>query len=693
MPELEDEPLDVSSSEDSLQDVLTDPDVLASIMQQLGLRLANLNAAVHRVASRLAVRAGGAARAAPVALARLGQRGARPVPLARASSCCRVASFASPTRIITGRRYSAARRGARRDRPRPGAGAGEFQQPTGSRAMAATSMWPTLATAAHKISLFDAKPIATVGSFGEAPGQLHAPVGLALHEGTGADGVGSFLFCADCATTASPSSPPSPSCASSAPLVLTARDRASWDRPRPASTSPPPTRLLFVADRANHRLQVFATDGSLLRVIGQRGTAPGSFRRIRGIAVGGRAYTQPSVSAYRLSPMDAARRRPPGTSSASRPTRATSAPTPDPPEGAVLSFLQGEGRAASARRDVASRTCLPSSPTAACDSDHLSIVGLSKRLIPQGPRRARRRRCARAHAVSYTLRDKSERASETLEAREGMCTNKANLQVALLRVAGIPAGYVLCHISKEAFAGPTMLDEVHELIQPTTVHVFCAVYIPFVAPPSGAAAEDYALWVVARAGAAATTRSWASSDTMTRPSGRARATSPVRAVPTRLATGRGGCGALLRQATSTTCSRRAARSRPSCSGSRATAARRGAAGVASVAVYMASFTVCTFLSNISSRLGKSRPVGRRRRRARLIGGSPNKTSRYLMDEQYSKPCTVRRVHPRAQAHARVGRRYELAALSQARTIGEIGEECMSRIKRCNRSASSTRPTW
>ena len=39
--------------------------------------------------------------------------------------------------------------------------------------------------------------------------------------------------------------------------------------------------------------------------------------------------------------------------------------------------------------------------------------------------------------LTLTLQDKSDRASETLAKREGMCTNKANLQVALLRAAGI----------------------------------------------------------------------------------------------------------------------------------------------------------------------------------------------------------------------------------------------------------------
>ena len=55
-------------------------------------------------------------------------------------------------------------------------------------------------------------------------------------------------------------------------------------------------------------------------------------------------------------------------------------------------------------------------------------------------------------------------------------------QVALLRAAGIPAGYVLAHITKDAFLSPAMLDDVYNLISPITVHVFCAVYIPYASP-------------------------------------------------------------------------------------------------------------------------------------------------------------------------------------------------------------------
>ena len=99
----------------------------------------------------------------------------------------------------------------------------------------------------------------------------------------------------------------------------------------------------------------------------------------------------------------------------------------------VLSFIQGEGRAAFGTPLVGEPHLPPFLlPTATCDSAHPRIVELAKRLIPPGCSTARAaaavRAWVRAHIV-YTLQDKSDTASATLEKREGMCTNKANLQV------------------------------------------------------------------------------------------------------------------------------------------------------------------------------------------------------------------------------------------------------------------------
>ena len=109
-----------------------------------------------------------------------------------------------------------------------------------------------------------------------------------------------------------------------------------------------------------------------------------------------------------------------------------------------------------------------------CDCDHPAVAALSLELVGRctsvAEAAASVRAWVREHIV-YTLQDKSDRASDTLEKREGMCTNKANLQIALLRAAGIPAAYTLVHITKEAFAGPHTLPEVYEPISEITLHV------------------------------------------------------------------------------------------------------------------------------------------------------------------------------------------------------------------------------
>ena len=76
-----------------------------------------------------------------------------------------------------------------------------------------------------------------------------------------------------------------------------------------------------------------------------------------------------------------------------------------------------------------------------CDCDHPAVAALSLELVGRctsvAEAAASVRAWVREHIV-YTLQDKSDLASQTLAKREGMCTNKANLQVALLRAAGIP---------------------------------------------------------------------------------------------------------------------------------------------------------------------------------------------------------------------------------------------------------------
>ena len=480
--------------EDSVRDVLVHQDVLASIMAQLGLR-GGLRAAAVCTAWRLAALA-----------AQEEQRVLRPShSLGWGNEA--LGQFRSPSGILmlpsgelcvadtnnhrlqilsrSGEVSSVVGHG-------PGSGAGDFQQPTG---LACDGKFLYVADSGncrlHKLALPDMKPVATIGSFGEGAGQLHAPVGLALHSSAH----GAFLFCADSRNHR-------------IAVFLTTPElrfvRTFGSHGTGAGELGPTSSgiylacsegELFVADRANHRLQVFSTEGSLLRTIGQRGTAPGCFRRIRGVAVHRRKiFTGECERVQVLSLLgEPLQVLPMPGSSALVGVCADDAHVcvvdQTHQKVRVLSFLHSENRPTFGTPRAGEPHLAPFLlPTAVCDSGHPSIVALSRRLVPTGCTPARAASAVRAWVrsnIAYALRDKSETASETLARREGMCTNKANLQVALLRAAGIPAGYVLAHITKEAFICRAMLNEVYKLISPITLHIFCSVYIPYpLCPPS-----------------------------------------------------------------------------------------------------------------------------------------------------------------------------------------------------------------
>lgn len=67
-------------------------------------------------------------------------------------------------------------------------------------------------------------------------------------------------------------------------------------------------------------------------------------------------------------------------------------------------------------------------------------------------------------------------ASETLKKRKGNCFNKANLQVALLRKSGIPAGYGVYLVHKEILK-PILPEDIFSLVNEPTVHVFAKLFI------------------------------------------------------------------------------------------------------------------------------------------------------------------------------------------------------------------------
>ena len=95
-----------------------------------------------------------------------------------------------------------------------------------------------------------------------------------------------------------------------------------------------------------------------------------------------------------------------------------------------------------------------------CDCDHPAVAALSLELVGRctsvAEAAASVRAWVREHIV-YTLQDKSDLASQTLAKREGMCTNKANLQVALLRAAGIAPDSIHAANSSALHVGAPLL--------------------------------------------------------------------------------------------------------------------------------------------------------------------------------------------------------------------------------------------
>ncbi len=79
-------------------------------------------------------------------------------------------------------------------------------------------------------------------------------------------------------------------------------------------------------------------------------------------------------------------------------------------------------------------------------------------------------------SVKYRFDYPSVPASVTLIKKTGTCFNKANLQIALLRKAEIPAGYGVYLVKKEILK-PVLPDDIFSMVNDLTVHVFAKVFI------------------------------------------------------------------------------------------------------------------------------------------------------------------------------------------------------------------------
>lgn len=69
------------------------------------------------------------------------------------------------------------------------------------------------------------------------------------------------------------------------------------------------------------------------------------------------------------------------------------------------------------------------------------------------------------------------KASKVLKKRKGMCTNKANLLIALLRVLNIPAGYGILKVNTKRFYQELMCPSFRKLVSPKTTHIYVGIFL------------------------------------------------------------------------------------------------------------------------------------------------------------------------------------------------------------------------
>jgi len=120
------------------------------------------------------------------------------------------------------------------------------------------------------------------------------------------------------------------------------------------------------------------------------------------------------------------------------------------------------------------------SPTEFCDCENVEIKQKSEELT----RNASSPKEAAMNIFNY-VRDQmlfaigrtDVKASETLKDKQGFCVTKTNLQVALLRAAGIPARYHQVVLHKDVLKG-IIPDPIHDMMdERIPAHPWCECYL------------------------------------------------------------------------------------------------------------------------------------------------------------------------------------------------------------------------
>ena len=119
-------------------------------------------------------------------------------------------------------------------------------------------------------------------------------------------------------------------------------------------------------------------------------------------------------------------------------------------------------------------------PTRYCDPGHPAIVAALGEIL--NGREDERQAAVKLFRfvrdqVRYEFGPWGAAASDTLALRAGTCTNKANLLVALLRAAGIPAAYGVMRVDAQRYFGPIGPQFLTQQASPDSTHVYSAAHL------------------------------------------------------------------------------------------------------------------------------------------------------------------------------------------------------------------------
>jgi uncharacterized membrane protein YdfJ with MMPL/SSD domain len=151
-----------------------------------------------------------------------------------------------------------------------------------------------------------------------------------------------------------------------------------------------------------------------------------------------------------------------------------SLPWPPPPPAQGFGMAPGRGLSAEPRDALTVSTY--------CDHDHPAIHARLEELAPR-PGHADGVDVAVAafefvrDNVLYTFGPWGVTASRTLESRQGTCTNKANLLVALLRAAGIPAAYGVMRVNAREYFGSLGPSFLTRYASRESLHIYAAAFL------------------------------------------------------------------------------------------------------------------------------------------------------------------------------------------------------------------------